>query len=78
MQQLRVIVEKGYAVDAGEYVEDVRSIAVPIKDYTGHVVGTLAVSGPSYRLPNERLQKEMAPLVVKAGGELSSRLGYNA
>jgi DNA-binding IclR family transcriptional regulator len=78
VQQLRAVVEKGYAVDTGEYVEDVRSIAVPIKDYTGHVVGTLAVSGPSYRLPNERLQKEMAPLVVKAGGELSSRLGYNA
>ena len=37
----------GYAVDTGEYVEDVRSIAVPIKDYTAHVVGTLAVSGPA-------------------------------
>jgi IclR family KDG regulon transcriptional repressor len=77
LQQLRGIAEKGYAVDTGEYVEDVRSIAVPIKDYTGHVVGALAVSGPSYRLSNERLQKEMAPLVVKAGSELSSRLGHN-
>lgn len=77
VQQLRAVTEKGYAVDTGEYVEDVRSIAVPIKDYTGRVVGTLAVSGPAYRLPNERLQKELAPLVVKAGGELSARLGHN-
>jgi DNA-binding IclR family transcriptional regulator len=78
VQQLRVVTEKGYAVDTGEYVEDVRSIAAPIKDYTGRVVGALAVSGPAYRLTNDRLQKEMAPLVVKAGAELSSRLGHNA
>lgn len=78
VQQLRAVTEKGYAVDTGEYVEDVRSIAAPIKDYTGRVVGALAVSGPAYRLTNDRLQKEMAPLVVKAGAELSSRLGHNA
>jgi len=76
-QQLKSVGEKGYAVDTGEYVDDMRSVAVPIKDYTSHVVGTLAVSGPAYRLTNERL-KELAPLVVKAGTELSSRLGYNA
>jgi DNA-binding IclR family transcriptional regulator len=69
--------ENGYSVDSGEYVEDVRSIAVPINDYTRRVVGTLAVSGPAYRLSTERMQKEVAPLVVKAGRELSSRLGFN-
>jgi DNA-binding IclR family transcriptional regulator len=77
-QQLRAVVEKGYAVDSGEYVEDVRSVAAPIKDYTGRVVGALAVSGPAYRLTNDRLHKEMAPLVVKASSELSSRLGHNS
>jgi IclR family KDG regulon transcriptional repressor len=77
LQQLRTVLEKGYSVDGGEYVDDVRSIAVPIKDYTRQVVGTLAVSGPAYRMSTERIQKEMAPLVVKAGKELSSRLGYN-
>src|SRR4051812_28854142 len=49
-QQLRGVQESGFAVDTGEYVEDVRSIAVPIKDYTRRVVGTLAISGPAYRL----------------------------
>ena len=77
-QQLRSILESGYAVDSGEFVEDVRSVAVPIRDYTRRVVGTLAVSGPSYRMSMERIQKEMAPLVAKAGHDLSSRLGYDA
>ena len=76
-QQLRNVQESGYAVDTGEYVEDVRSIASPIRDYTRRVVGTLAISGPAYRLSSERMQKEVAPLVVKAGRELSSRLGFN-
>jgi IclR family transcriptional regulator, KDG regulon repressor len=76
-QQLKGVIESGFAVDTGEYVEDVRAVAVPIKDYTGHVVGTLAVSGPAYRLTAERLQKELAPLVVKAGQDLSGRLGFH-
>ena len=78
LQQLRAVQENGYSVDTGEYLEDVRSVAVPIKDYTRRVVGTLAISGPAYRLSAERMQKEVAPLVVKAGNDLSSRLGFNA
>jgi len=41
------------------------------------VVGTLAVVGPAYRFQGERIEKELAPLVVKAGRELSSRLGFD-
>jgi len=77
LQQLKSAVENGYAVDSGEYVEEVRAVAVPIKDYTGHVVGALAISGPAYRLTAERMQKELAPTVVKAGQELSGRLGHH-
>jgi DNA-binding IclR family transcriptional regulator len=77
-EQLKEIATTGYAVDNGEYLSDVRTIAVPIKDYTRTVVGSLAVSGPSYRIPTERIEKELSPLAIKAGRELSTRLGYNA
>lgn len=43
-QQLKKIAESGFAVDLGEHIEDVRSVAVPIRDYTRAVVGSLAVS----------------------------------
>jgi IclR family KDG regulon transcriptional repressor len=76
-QQIKKIAESGYAVDLGEYIEDVRSVAVPIRDYTRAVVGSLAVSGPAYRLSQERLDKEIVPLMLKAGGELSTRLGFD-
>lgn len=77
LQQLRAAAENGYAVDTGEHLEEVRAVAVPIKDYTGHVVGALAISGPAYRLTAERMQKELAPVVVKAGQDLSGRLGHH-
>jgi DNA-binding IclR family transcriptional regulator len=75
-QQLKKVSENGYAVDVGEHIEDVRSVAVPIRDYAHALVGSLAIAGPSYRMSQERIEKELAPLVVKAGRELSTRLGF--
>jgi len=77
LQQLRSIAASGYAIDMGECVEDLRAVAVPIRDYARAVVGTLAIAGPAYRFQAERIEKELAPLAVKAGRELSSRLGFD-
>ncbi len=77
LAQLKAIVQSGYAVDLGEHVEDVRAVAAPIRDYTRSVVGTVAVVGPAYRLQAERIEKELAPAVLKTGRELSSRLGFD-
>ena len=41
-----MIGESGYAVERGEFAEDVNAVAVPIRDYTRSLVGTLAVVGP--------------------------------
>jgi len=77
-QQLKKVAENGYAVDLGEHIEDVRAVAVPVRDYTRAVVGSLAVSGPAYRLSQERIEKEVVPLMIKAGRELSTRLGFDS
>ena len=77
LADLRRTAERGYALESGEYLSDLRSIAVPIRDYTGTVVGSLSITGPEYRLPRERVEKEVAPIAVRAGRELSSRLGYD-
>ena len=76
-QQLKQVVALGYAVDNGEHLEEVRALAVPIRDYARSVVGVLAVAAPASRLTPERVEKEVAPLVLKAGRELSSRLGFD-
>jgi DNA-binding IclR family transcriptional regulator len=77
LQQLRTVATNGYAVDQGEHLEEVRAVAAPVRDYARVVVGALAVIAPASRLTPERIEKEVAPLVVKAGRELSSRLGFD-
>ncbi len=74
--QLSEVFQNGYAVENGEHLADVQTVAVPIRDYTRTVVGSLAVSGPAYRIGTERLQQELVPLVIQAGKDLSSRLGH--
>jgi DNA-binding IclR family transcriptional regulator len=75
--QLKTIAEKGFSVEVGEHLPEVHSIAVPIRDYTRNVVGSLALSGPAYRMSSDRIEKEMVPLMQKAGHELSKRLGFD-
>ena len=70
-------VDRGYALESGEYLADLRSIAVPIRDYTRAVVGSLSLTAPEYRLPTDRLEQVVAPIVLKAGRDLANRLGYN-
>ncbi len=76
-EQLDSVARNGFGMENCEFYEDVSSVAVPIRDYTRSVVGSLAVAGPAYRIGIERINTEIAPLVMEAGRELSHRLGYN-
>jgi DNA-binding IclR family transcriptional regulator len=42
------------------------------------LVGTLAVVGPCHRLTADAIRREMAPTILRAGNEISKRLGYSA
>lgn len=75
---LRAVAEAGFALEEGEYIDDVSAIAVPIRDYTRNVVGTIALAGPSHRMDGGRIESELVPLMRQAGHDLSRRLGYEA
>lgn len=77
-EQMSKIGESGYAVECGEFMADVSAVAVPIRDYTRSLVGTLAVVGPGHRLTNGTIHNDIAPALLKAGSELSRRLGFHA
>jgi IclR family transcriptional regulator, KDG regulon repressor len=76
-QELRKVVDAGYAIDDEEVDLGVRCVAAPIRDYTRRIVGAVSISGPSMRFSDERLEKELIPLAIQAGDELSTRLGYH-
>jgi IclR family KDG regulon transcriptional repressor len=75
-EQMKEVSESGYAVDQGEFSEDVSSVAVPVRDYTRTLVGVLGVAGPGHRVTPETINQDIAPKLLRAGSELSKRLGY--
>lgn len=76
-RQLKQIAEDGYAIDNEELDIGVRCAGAPIRDYTRRIIGAISVSGPSMRFSDERMEKEIIPLVKKAAEEISSKLGYH-
>ncbi len=75
--QLKEIAEKGFAIDNEEMDPGVRCVAAPIRDYTRRIVGAVSISGPSMRFPDERIEEDLIPLVIQAGEDLSTRLGFH-
>lgn len=67
----------GYALDRGEGIEGVHCVAAPIHDRNGIPTASLTVTGPSIRLPMNRL-KDLIPQVVAHAARISARLGFSA
>jgi IclR family transcriptional regulator, acetate operon repressor len=44
----------GYAIDAGECLDDVECVAAPLRDRTGMVIGSIGVSAPANRMSKGR------------------------
>jgi len=76
VEHLNKVRSDGYATDNEEYEEGVKCVAVPIFDYTRHPVGAITLSGPSSRMTDERILRELAPAALEAARQISHRLGY--
>ena len=64
----------GIAFDDGEVSDELRCAAAPVLDFSGRVVGTLGISGPSWRLSIQALHKN-ADILKSAAERLSTALG---
>ena len=67
--------EQGYAVAVDELEVGLTAVAAPIRNAHGDVVASMSVSGPSFRLPDERVA-EVVRSVIGAALEVSHRLGW--
>ena len=62
------------AVDDGEFDAEVRCVAVPVRDFTGQVIGALGISGPVWRLSMQALQSR-GKMLQAAADRLSAEFG---
>jgi DNA-binding IclR family transcriptional regulator len=76
IKHIKEVGRRGYALDKEEYCLGVTCVAVPIRDYTGRVVGGISVPGPSFRMTDEILKREIIPVVKAVGEKASKSLGF--
>jgi DNA-binding IclR family transcriptional regulator len=74
-KQLEGVREQGYAVAVDELEVGLTALAAPVRNAHGDVICSMSVSGPTFRLPPDRVA-EVLPLLVEAADELSHRLGW--
>jgi DNA-binding IclR family transcriptional regulator len=74
-QELTAIRKRGVAIDIGGLGEGITCVAVAVKDYAGKVVGALTMLAPSFRMLQERLEKEIIPSMVEGAEVLSMKFG---
>jgi DNA-binding IclR family transcriptional regulator len=76
-EHLREIPNLGYARTFEELEVGLNGIAAPILASDGSLAGTLTVSGPAFRFPEEAMEKAAAHLLA-AAADISQCLGYRA
>ncbi|WP_227935276.1 IclR family transcriptional regulator [Alkalihalobacillus deserti] len=75
LQELQAIRQQGFSICVNELHEEVVSIAAPVKDYTGEVMASVSIVGPSQRMRKDQFP-EYIKAVTTAGQEISKKLGY--
>ena len=74
--ELKEIVNQGYAIDNMEHELGVRCIAAPIRNYQGKVNASLSVSGPAFRIKDERIAL-IKDKLIKCCNMISRKTGYS-
>ncbi|WP_214413268.1 IclR family transcriptional regulator [Sphaerisporangium fuscum] len=74
-EELDGVLRQGYATAVDELEVGLTAVAAPIRGADGTVAASLSVSGPTFRLPADRLAT-VAAQAVTAATEISSRLGW--
>jgi DNA-binding IclR family transcriptional regulator len=74
LREIAEIRRTGIAFDDGEFNIEVRCVAVPVKDFTGQIIGALGISGPIWRLSQQAVQSR-AKVVQTAASRLSTAFG---
>ena len=66
---------RGFATAVEELEAGLTAIAVPVRNAEGNVIASISASGPSFRIPAERIPA-LAAAAGRAAAEVSRRLGW--
>ncbi|WP_223884354.1 IclR family transcriptional regulator [Micromonospora craniellae] len=75
VSRMATVRKQGWALNDQESEEGLRVVAAPVRDRHGRVTGAVSVSGPIFRLDEERVT-QLAAAARRTADELSRQLGY--
>jgi DNA-binding IclR family transcriptional regulator len=67
--------QRGYATAVEELEQGLTAVAAPVRNAEGQVIASISASGPSFRIPDERISP-IAGSVRRAAAVISRRLGW--
>jgi DNA-binding IclR family transcriptional regulator len=73
--ELEIIRKMGYAVDDLELSEEIRCVAAPVFNHNGEALYAIGISGPAYRIKDQRLIT-IASGLKNVAMKISESLGY--
>ncbi|MBF4768799.1 IclR family transcriptional regulator [Nocardioides agariphilus] len=74
-EELAKVRAAGYALAIDELELGLTAAAAPIRSAHGDIIASMSISGPTFRLDDDRLA-EAVPMLVAAATEVSHRLGW--
>ncbi|WP_332696256.1 IclR family transcriptional regulator [Halalkalibacter lacteus] len=76
LKELASIRHRGYSIDNMEHEENIVCVATPVRNSNGEAFASISISGPAFRLPEERLNGELAETIKNTAKEISAKMGY--
>lgn len=73
---LAAVRQNGTCIDQNGVGEGITCTAAPLFSGNGELAGVLALLGPDFRMPAEKLEHHLLPQLREAGEIISSKLGY--
>lgn len=76
LAELKATRDRGYTFDLGENEREVRCVAAPVFDSSGHAAAAISVSGPATRMDPIAHNGEVIRLTTETATRISAALGY--
>jgi DNA-binding IclR family transcriptional regulator len=73
--ELGVVRSRGFSINKEESDVGLHAVSAPVRNHTAEVVAALVLSGPAFRLPDEKLLRMGSDVSLAADG-VSRKLGY--
>ena len=78
LEHVRRAAGAGFALELEDCYPGLACGAAPVNVASGRVIAAVSVSGPAFRLTEERLLRGVVPAVIGAADTLSRELGHTA